>query len=94
MKGRRVYPNENGWLTDELEPGDYGRATNLATQGRPSGWWQVRAPDGSQGSLSPNLHTVVEHDDGSITVTPSIDFSQRRSNGWHGYLERGTWRSV
>lgn len=31
--------------------------------------------------------TITEHDDGTISVTPSI----MDPGGWHGYLTRGVW---
>lgn len=37
-------------------------------------------------------HRVVEHDDGTITVSPSIMVSQGQPDQWHGFLERGVWR--
>lgn len=33
---------------------------------------------------------IVEHEDGTITVTPSI----MDPGGWHGFLERGVWRGA
>lgn len=91
MNGRRVYADELGWLCVQLQPGDYGRATNALAEGRPSGWWQVCCPDGSEGSLSPENHTVIEHEDGTITVSPSIDISKRKAGAYHGFLQRGVW---
>jgi hypothetical protein len=38
-------------------------------------------------------HNVIEHDDGTITVTPSILCRQPSVGEWHGFLERGVWRS-
>jgi len=32
-------------------------------------------------------HKVIEHEDGTISVSPSIV-----GNGIHGYLEHGIWR--
>lgn len=104
MIGRRVMPNAQGWLPN-LEPGDYGRVDVqktmawLASEGRPvtadHPWmlWQVRCPDGSSGCLSPKLHNIVEHEDGTITVSPSIDCSKSRPGTYHGFLERGMWRA-
>lgn len=86
-------PDEDGWLRAALQPGDYGRTTHPGVDGRPASFWQVCAPDGSQGSLAPNIHTVVEHDDGTITVSPSLDFSKRRPGAWHGFLRAGVWTS-
>jgi hypothetical protein len=82
----------NGWLPPNFTPGDYGRAT--AAEIKPTSslaWWQVCAPDGSNGSLDPEIHTVTEHEDGTITVTPSLDFSKRRAGAYHGFLTRGIW---
>jgi hypothetical protein len=36
--------------------------------------------------------TITEHEDKTITVTPSIWFNS--PTGWHGFLERGVWRRV
>jgi hypothetical protein len=94
VQGRRLLPNADGYLPPSFEPGDYGRATNaeaIAVSER-HGWWQVCAPDGSNGSLNPRIHAVTEHEDGTITVSPSIDFSQRRPGAYHGFLVRGVWR--
>lgn len=47
------------------------------------------------GSLS--AHEVMEHADGTITVSPSILITGEDGNGairWHGYLENGVWREV
>lgn len=43
-------------------------------------------------------HGVTEHEDGTITVAPSILLRQGDGSGgwretWHGFLERGEWRS-
>lgn len=83
-----------------------------------SGTWCVITPNGRYGSIA--KHTVVEHEDGTITVSPSIlvhaippisyraeertrmvasygeDYVRTWERGkpeWHGYLERGVWRS-
>ena len=71
-----------------LEPGDYGKGAG--------GIWWCRPPGGIKGG---NLaaHQVTEHEDGTITVSPSILITYSRSDGdrtWHGYLERGVWREV
>lgn len=59
------------------------------------GWWNCCSPNGRVGMLTE--HEVVEHEDGTITVTPSIlidptDMGSRTLLGWHGFLERGVWR--
>lgn len=56
--------------------------------------WYCKAPGGHIGNLGG--HDVTEHEDGTITVSPSILISTRRKGVdvqlWHGYLERGVWR--
>jgi hypothetical protein len=99
LVGHRVYPTSSGFLdpTAMAEPGAYGRtmlpAQELADHPR-LGWWEVTAPDGTQGSINPEKHQVIEHADGSITITPSLDYSKLRSGGWHGYLTRGIFTEV
>lgn len=66
------------------------------------GKWYGMTPNGHLAGLA--NHNVVEHEDGTITVAPSIKVSGigygdhiRVTDGeerelWHGYLERGAWR--
>lgn len=56
--------------------------------------WLVVLPNGMLGSLA--KHEVTEHDDGTITVSPSILTTSPGQPDWqwHGYLERGVWREV
>jgi hypothetical protein len=87
MKGRRL---ADGVSADELQAGDYARCVD--------GVWRVRPPKNAHGkSYTGRLgerHHVEEHDDGTITVTPSI-LQQWGDGGtiWHGFLTRGVWRS-
>jgi len=77
MKGRRVE------VPSGLpEPGDYYL--------HPTAGWLGMTPDGQLTGL--RGHQVVEHEDGTITVSPSIMVNQGRPDEWHGYLERGVWR--
>jgi hypothetical protein len=75
-----------------MAAGAFGRTEN--------GEWEACTPNGRRGLLSAH-HTVTEHADGTITVTPSIQVDpllradgQAWRAGWHGWLERGIWRSV
>ena len=79
MLGTRVYPNDEGHLYLN-EPGQYGMDSD--------GMWWAFVPEAGcpVGALSD--HTVVEHEDGTITVSPSILWPGK----WHGYLDRGVWR--
>lgn len=73
-----------------LNPGEY-RRTFWAGE-----WhWECSTPTGLQGNL--DAHDVTEHEDGTITVSPSILVDRTVAGGheqWHGYLERGVWREV
>ena len=86
MIGKRVQVNENGMLL--LKPGEYGKQGSA---------WMCRPPraDVHMGNLT--AHTVVEHEDGTITVSPSILITQeygdnREKITWHGYLTNGVWK--
>lgn len=81
MKGNRVEPNAEGVLW--LNEGEYGKGTD--------GVWYCRPFGNHTGSLA--KHDVIEHEDGTITVSPSILIDDGR-NQWHGHLERGVWREV
>lgn len=52
--------------------------------------WFITFPDSDlMGDLS--LHKVEEHEDGTITVTPSIKVWNGRGQERHGYLTKGVW---
>ena len=84
LVGKRVpWPDERIPIEQEpyMAPGDYA--------GPWRGLWLVRAPNGDWGTLHAR-HQITEHEDGTITVSPSIQFETGQR--WHGYLERGVWR--
>ena len=87
MQGRRVYPDAQGSLA--LAEGDYGFDPK-------AGHWVIRPPGCHAGGIP--HHEVTEHEDGTITVSPSIVLWDSGKDGimmsWHGYLERGVWRKV
>ena len=77
-----------------MRPGEYGKDD--------SGLWYCCAPApvdadgfGFHGALGDGKgsrgHIVTEHEDGTITVAPSILIT-RHDGSWHGFLERGVWR--
>ena len=83
MTGQRVYPNKEGHLW--LKEGEYGKDSD--------GVWSIRTPNGLCGCLI--NHSVIEHEDGTITVSPSILVSNGEGGkSYHGYLEKGIWREV
>lgn len=87
IQGRRIESPfaASGALVDEWpKPGDYYFYPEV-------GWCGV-APDGQ--SVGLRGHQVTEHEDRTITVSPSILVSGGGVKEWHGYLERGVWRSV
>lgn len=69
-----------------LEMAEYGR--------NPEGLWFCRVPATGFPTGGLYSHTVVEHEDGTITVSPSILSTGHHGKTWHGYLERGVWREV
>jgi len=85
IEGRRVDadPDDpNQFPFPKMEPGDYGKDIH--------GVWHCRPPWKHAAGCLGN-HKVVEHEDGTITVSPSILIKTHLGN-WHGYLEQGIWR--
>lgn len=82
MIGKRVEGKE----PHEFDPGDYGLWAGSEGYG-----FFARTMNGHLANLGG--HQVVEHEDGTITVSPSILVSKGPNNPvWHGFLERGVWR--
>jgi hypothetical protein len=55
------------------------------------GSFLIHWPEGLMGNL--RAHNVVEHEDGTITVTPSIlTTMEHKGMQRHGYLTKGMWR--
>jgi hypothetical protein len=99
---------------DDLQPGDIWKY--LSADGTPviaaelyptedmsgnltGGVWGFCSPDGNGiGTLA--LHTVREHDDGTVSIRPGDGSSNSvlHSGGpegktWHGYVEHGVWQA-
>lgn len=82
-----------------MEPGDYCVREDERI-GRVA--WVV-TPNGN-GPARLESWDLTEHDDGTITLSPSIlahatgrlgdDGERVEVPEWHGYLERGVWREV
>lgn len=83
LQGRRIRIDQ--LFSPDCQPGDYCGPITIEDE---STAWYVCDPTGAVGRLTE--HTVTEHEDGTISVTPSI----LAPGGWHGYLERGIWREV
>lgn len=76
--------------SDLPKPGEYGRDAR--------GNWYGMTPNGHLANL--RAHSVTEHEDGTITVTPSILVSRPSAQCstpdkelWHGFLTKGEWKS-
>lgn len=91
MQGHRVpfRPGFPGGVGPPAAPGDYCMVPADVCLGRIITWLLVD-PTGGAGSIIPENHTVTEHEDGTITVSPSLVMP----GGWHGWLRRGVWQSV
>lgn len=83
MQGKRIYLEGDDGV--RLKAGEYGKHPGI-------GIWYACTPNGLMGNLS--NHEVIEHEDGSITVSPSILVESYGDDTWHGYLEHGVWREV
>lgn len=81
MQGKRIEDNKHC-----ANPGEYSKCTDTRPYGKV--FWNCTTPNGLYGCLA--NHNVTEHEDGTITVSPSILVGGE--GGWHGYLERGVWR--
>lgn len=92
MQGKRVENFDEAKDGERYIPGCYwpGRTLN---DGRIE-WWIVD-PKGMIGALNPGRHQVTEHEDGTITVSPSIVSTiPEHGHDYHGWLERGVWRDA
>jgi hypothetical protein len=102
--GRRV---PDGTPELELEPGDYGRLVVPAKEGELrgagalDGYLAVNLPavgrwtKPHRARVSPQVHTLEEHEDGTWSLDPSI--SLKTGDGielWHGFLKRGVWTAA
>ena len=85
MQGRRVHPNSDDLFPyDGIQPGDY---FVWAMNGK----WYGMTPNNLLCGLG--NHKVTEHENGTITVSPSILVNNGTSGKtWHGFLENGVWR--
>ncbi len=84
MEGRRVY--KFGGQHDLLT-GEYGCWRDT---------WYAVTPNGHCANLADR--EVIEHADGTITVSPSIEVSASQDGKqvrvYQGFLERGVWREA
>lgn len=95
MQGVRKYHNQPEPIPARvhLDPGEYCYLARYNL-------WLACSPNGHMCTLGrghpPDVkgstHSIVEHEDGSITVSPSILISNpQQGELYHGWLERGVW---
>jgi hypothetical protein len=83
MQGRRL---EDGTKLLAMQPGDYA----LSKDGREIDFCD---PFGNFGGISKDKRwDWIEYEDKTVTVRSSIRVTSQKS--WHGYLERGVWRTL
>ncbi len=85
IQGTRKDRLDDSWFL----PGEYGKASDGSFEGC--------APGDEDMMCSLRRHLIVEHEDGTITVSPSILITTGSKSGrkqWHGYLEKGVWREA
>lgn len=73
---------------------DGSMPSRLGEYSKINGVWWIKVPAPGFSSARIENHEVAEHEDGTITVSPSILMAGTDGKTWHGYLERGIWRRV
>jgi hypothetical protein len=57
------------------------------------GRWELCLPTGIHGAITDKIWSIIEHEDGTITVHPSIlTKCHLPEYTWHGFLEKGIFR--
>lgn len=74
----------------QLKPGQYG----FHGESRSALWFMM--PNGQIGHVeAPPWNSIVEHENGTVTVDPSIwNKSDDPAIDWHGFLRAGQWEQV
>lgn len=89
VRGVRVYSDKEGILN--LKPGEYGYQESDQS-------WYAKPPGHTRGGCLSINHTVIEHPDKTITVTPSVVVPpvdpSKHGSGWHGLLTKGEWVKI
>lgn len=88
MVGRHIKSYEEFW--EAREPGSYCKVERKTSVGDHLAWvWYAITPNGHLGNLE--NHEVTEHEDGTITVSPSILVEAPGLSSYHGHLVAGVW---
>lgn len=79
-------------LLHEIKEGGYGKLGDT---------WYLWPPGMDRALPLVGGFSVDEHDDGTITVSPSVGYGRRGDSEpnnpkyrWHGFLKRGVWSKV
>jgi len=81
MIGTRVYGYNGSVL---LNPGEYALYNNYVF---------LCTPNGNHSTIDRNIWNVIEHEDYTISIIPSIRISTLDGiELWHGFLESGNFR--
>lgn len=87
MIGRRVQVTEDGFLPEEMYPGDYGRVeADGIPDDSPLKDWIAVTPTGEAVQLSPTKYHVSKTGDFAISVREIII-----TKSWSGWLKGGVW---
>jgi hypothetical protein len=84
MQGKRFYPDDKRDFPNIR--GEYMKQAD--------GSWLLCLPTGIHATINSKIWNITEHDDGTITVSPSIYTKSPANNeyDWHGFLEKGIFR--
>lgn len=86
-----ILARERNSLQTMEEPGDY---VVRREAGKITAVWAI-LPNGQQGRIPSGEWEFTEDEHGHLSATPSIhDPGGEDREGWHGYLDHGTWREV
>jgi hypothetical protein len=82
-----------GKAPHELLPGEYAKwnAGGYSPPPPAGNWYAV--PPGTDLVANLSSHQIIEHEDGTITVAPSI-LVRNHKESWHGFLKHGQWESA
>jgi hypothetical protein len=83
METQGIRVTDGEWPTN---PGEYSK--HITDKGIV---WFCVVPTSSIGAGSLANHAIQEHEDGTISVTPSILIDNGHKK-WHGYLTKGIWK--
>ena len=90
IKARRMADVEEGDLPTDLDDTQISYWKSVNDDGSLGCWW-IYLPRAGAGCLS--RHTITEHNDRTISVSPSIGLRKAAGHRFqrHGFLQQGEW---